>query len=72
MVAASTMAVPARPVGADPAAPGHLTATGTGPSPPLALAFQTATVAPGENFDLRVQPGRGVPPTAELGVTVAV
>ncbi len=39
---------------------------------PLSLSAQTAYVAPGQPFDVRVQAGRGSPPVADLGLNVAV
>jgi hypothetical protein len=61
--------------GADPS-PGATTAaaraTTSGTSPPLTVLAQTAWVAPGQSFDLKLKAGSGDPPASQLGVSVAV
>lgn len=63
--AGSRLTTPPNPASAvQAAAPGSAAA--------LTLAAQSATVGPGQNFDVRVQVGRGMPPVTDLGITVAV
>jgi hypothetical protein len=47
-------------------------AAGSVTSSPLTLSAQTAFVTPGQDFDVKLRPGSGSPPVADLGLTVAV
>lgn len=52
--------------------PGHPALASTAPSSPLTLLGQTPWVTQGQRFVLQLEAGRGAPPTAHLGVSVAV
>jgi hypothetical protein len=59
-------------LGAGVAQPATRPAAGSGPSSPLTLSAQTAFVTPGQAFDVRLRPGSGTPPVADLAFTVSV
>jgi len=56
------------------AGPATPTATAAGPhgAAPLVLVSQTPWVTPGQAFDLKLRPGSGAVPAAQLGVSVEV